>query len=165
MVKWGGLWPTYTKIKDQYAKTLGQGCQVKSLSNGFHLVICSIASDKEQSFNNGLFFIDCRCLFAVDWYPNFNPQKVKVDEIPIWFKLSDLLHGSSTLELLGDRLGSYVKHKEVVDQQDLTIYTKMLVKCQRSRISLKSDQAKAPKQKNQRWIQVVITMLLSQWKM
>lgn len=65
-----------------------------------------------------------------NWSPNFDPLKEKIKETPIWVELHNLPHeywDQETLRLIGDKLGTYVKSKKVLDNKDYSIYPRILI--------------------------------------
>lgn len=127
-MKWNGEWLTYSSIRVWVDTKWGEACVLKTLPNGFYLVISSNEHDKEWILNSGPFLIRRKGFFIKDWRPNFDPKKEEIDLVPLWIHLYNLPHeywNIETLKLIGDKLGGFLKADEAVDVVEYNMYAKI----------------------------------------
>lgn len=55
-MKWSGPWPDFRRVRNWYNKHWGEATILKTLPNGFYLVIFQSPLDKEWIMNSGPFF-------------------------------------------------------------------------------------------------------------
>ncbi|GLJ46141.1 hypothetical protein SUGI_0972060 [Cryptomeria japonica] len=89
-VKWEGIWPTFTKFRNWCDKNWGEGMDLKISGNGYYLVICPTAQDRDWIIENDRFFIEGRGLNISAWTPNFNLCEASIEKTLIWIKLQGL---------------------------------------------------------------------------
>ncbi|GLJ46559.1 hypothetical protein SUGI_0981160 [Cryptomeria japonica] len=67
------------------------------------------------------------------WKPNFNPLEEFSNIVPIWLKLPNLpqeYKDVETLRRIGNRLGEFVTAEEVVDKNNLSMFTRICINWQ-----------------------------------
>ncbi|GLJ16079.1 hypothetical protein SUGI_0267740 [Cryptomeria japonica] len=129
-VKWGGIWLTFSRFRNWCDKNWGEGMDLKTLGNGYYLVVCSITQDRDWIIENGPFFIKGKGLNISAWTPNFNPCEATIEKTLIWIKLLGLPQKYKDVEMLkqiGNHLGEYVMLEELVDPSDFSLISRLCI--------------------------------------
>ncbi|GLJ23801.1 hypothetical protein SUGI_0451630 [Cryptomeria japonica] len=132
-VKWGEIWPTFTKFRNWCDKNWGEGMDLKTLGNGYYLVVCPIAQDIDWILENDPFFIEGKGLNISTWTPNFNPCEASMEKTLIWIKLPSLpqeYKDSETLKQIGNHLGEFVMLEELVDPSNYNMISRLCINWQ-----------------------------------
>lgn len=129
-MKWSGSWPAFKRVRNWCESHWGKSTMLKTLPNGFYLVICLTARDKDWIFNSGPFLMGGKDFFLKDWTPNFNPKTKPIMEVPLWICLYNLSHeywDEETLREIGNKLGTFVKEDEVILNKDFSMYARICI--------------------------------------
>ncbi|GLJ51726.1 hypothetical protein SUGI_1099230 [Cryptomeria japonica] len=132
-VKWGGMWPTFSKFRKWCDKKGGKCMDLKTPRNGNYQVVCPTIQDRDWIIENGSFFLEGKGLNISVWKPNFNPCEALVKKVLIWIKLSGLSQeykDTKTLKQIGDHLGDFVMTEEFVDPFDFSLVSRLCISWQ-----------------------------------
>lgn len=99
-LKWGGSWSSLSKIRAWCYTIWGEGVEVKTIENGFFLVICATNMDRDWILDNGPFFMDGKGFSILKWKPNFNPNTKTINRVPIWITFLGLPQEYKNIETL-----------------------------------------------------------------
>ncbi|GLJ37348.1 hypothetical protein SUGI_0757790 [Cryptomeria japonica] len=102
---------------------------LKTLGNGYYLVVYPTAQDRDWIIENGPFFIEGKGLNISAWAPNFNPCEAIIEKTLIWIKLLGLpqeYKDAETLKQIGN-LGEYVMSEELVDPYDFSLISRLCI--------------------------------------
>ncbi|GLJ49823.1 hypothetical protein SUGI_1058440 [Cryptomeria japonica] len=128
--KWGGKWPSFSKIRVWCVSIWGEGVELKTLENGFFLVICPSAQDINWILDNNPFFMDEKGFNINKWKPNFNPKEEIISRVLIWLKLLGLPQEYKDIEILrriGERLGVFKKVEEFFDSSNFSMILRICI--------------------------------------
>ncbi|GLJ51929.1 hypothetical protein SUGI_1103250 [Cryptomeria japonica] len=106
---------------------------LRTLGNGYYLVVCPSAQDRDWILDNGPFLIEGKGLNISLWSPNFNPFEATIEKTLIWIKLPGLpqeYKDVETLKQIGNHLGEFIKSKELVDPSDFSMISRLCVNWQ-----------------------------------
>ncbi|GLJ35745.1 hypothetical protein SUGI_0717890 [Cryptomeria japonica] len=98
-LKWTGPWPNFRQVREWCNAHWGK-MVLKTLPNGFYLVNCPTAKDKEWIFNSGPYMMGGKGFYLKDWTPNFNPKEEAIMKTPMWIRLYNLPHEYYNIETL-----------------------------------------------------------------
>ncbi|GLJ10193.1 hypothetical protein SUGI_0123760 [Cryptomeria japonica] len=132
-VKWARKWLTFSKFRNWCDKNWGEGMDLRTLGNGYYLVVCPSVQDRDWNLDNGPFFIEGKGLIMSAWSPNFNPYEATIEKTLIWIKLPGLpqeYKDADTLKQIGNHLGEFVKAEELVDPSDFNMIYRICVNWQ-----------------------------------
>lgn len=69
-------------------------------------------------------------MYIRDWEPNFNPNKASLEEFPIYLHLYNLPReywNEETFQMIGNKLGFYIKSNEAIEKEDFSSYERICV--------------------------------------
>ncbi|GLJ07920.1 hypothetical protein SUGI_0077330 [Cryptomeria japonica] len=124
-LKYFGDWPSVGKVKGCYAENWNRKLELKTLPNGFFVVIIENEKDKQWILNSGPFFWGGRGLYIRHREPNFNLLQALIEELPIWLRLYSLpreYKNEESFQAIGNKLGFYIKVDEAIESKDFKIY-------------------------------------------
>ncbi|GLJ11556.1 hypothetical protein SUGI_0171030 [Cryptomeria japonica] len=127
-VKWAGKWLTFSKFRNWCDQNWGEGMDLRTLGNGYYLVFCPSAQDRDWILDNGPFFIEGKGLNISVWSPKFNPFEATIEKTLIWIKLPGLpqeYKDVETLKQIGNHLGEFVKSEELVDPSYFSMISRL----------------------------------------
>lgn len=128
-MKWNGEWLAFSRVRSWVDTHWGESCILKTLPNGFYLVICPCSKDKEWILNCVNFLWEVKG-FTKDWKPNFDPKKEEIDSILLWVRLYNLPHeyqDLETLKMIGDKLGVFLKADEALEAKEYNMYARVCI--------------------------------------
>ncbi|XP_059071429.1 uncharacterized protein LOC131866352 [Cryptomeria japonica] len=129
-MKWGGDCPTFSKVRKWVDEEWGSQFEIKTLTNGFFLIIVGSEGEKNKLMNNGPFMMMGIGFYIKDWTPNFDPRQATIEEIPVWIRLYNLPHEywkEEVFKVIGDELGRFIKSDEAIDKLDSCIYARVCI--------------------------------------
>ncbi|XP_057858307.2 uncharacterized protein LOC131067358 [Cryptomeria japonica] len=124
-IKWGGDWPPFSNLMKWVDEEWGGHYKIKTLTNGFFLIIVGSEEEKNKPMNNGPFMMMGIGFYIKDWIPNFDPQQATIEEILLWIRLYNLSHEywkEEVLKVIGDKLGKFIKSDEAIDKLNSCMY-------------------------------------------
>ncbi|XP_057860936.2 uncharacterized protein LOC131069494 [Cryptomeria japonica] len=124
-------WSLVGKMKGWCVENWKCKIKLKTLPNGFFLVITEDDKDKQGILNNEPFFMGGRGLYVRDWEPNFNPVLAPIEEVPVWLTLYNLpkeYWNEEFFQTLGNKLGFYIKVDEAIESKDFSMYARICIR-------------------------------------
>ncbi|XP_059076516.1 uncharacterized protein LOC131875840 [Cryptomeria japonica] len=129
-MKWGGDWPAFPRVRNWVNEEWGNHFEIKTLTNGFFLIIASSAEEKTALMDSGLFLMSGVGFYIRDWTPNFIPRQATIEEIPMWIRLYNLPHEywkEKVFKSIGEKIGRFIKSDEAVDKLSSCMYARIYV--------------------------------------
>ncbi|GLJ49172.1 hypothetical protein SUGI_1037580 [Cryptomeria japonica] len=111
-MKWGGEWLAFPIVRNWVNEEWGNHFEIKTLTNGFFLIIAGSAEEKTALMESGPFFMSGVGFYIRDWTPNFDPRQDTIEEIPVWIRLYNLPHEYWKEEIfksVGEKIGRFIK--------------------------------------------------------
>ncbi|GLJ52485.1 hypothetical protein SUGI_1116660 [Cryptomeria japonica] len=124
-MKWGWDWPAFPRVRNCVNEEWGNHFGIKTLTNGFFLIIAGLAKEKIALMDSRLYLMLGVGFFIRDWTPNFDPRQATIEEIPIWLRLYNLPHEywkEEVFKSIGEKIGRFIKLDEVVDKLSSCMY-------------------------------------------
>ncbi|GLJ20083.1 hypothetical protein SUGI_0364500 [Cryptomeria japonica] len=109
---------------------LGNHFEIKTLTNGFFLIIAGSVEEKTALMESGSFLMSGVGFYIRDWTPNFDPRQANLEEIPMWIRLYNLPHEYWKEEIfksVGEKIGRFIKSNEAVDKLSSCMYARIYV--------------------------------------
>ncbi|XP_059066375.1 uncharacterized protein LOC131857693 [Cryptomeria japonica] len=129
-MKWGGDWLAFSKIRKWVDEEWGSHFEIKTLTNGFFLIIAGSEVEKTRIMYNGSFMMKGVGFYIKDWIPNFDPRQASIEEIPVWIRLYNLPHEywkEEVFKIIGDKLRRFIKSDEAIDKLDSCMYARICI--------------------------------------
>ncbi|XP_057850395.2 uncharacterized protein LOC131060950 [Cryptomeria japonica] len=129
-VKCFGDWLAVGKMKSWCTKTWKCNIELKTLPNGFFLVITEDNKDKHEILNNGPVFMGGRGLYIRDWEPNFNPVLAPIEMVHVWLRLYNLPReywNEDFFQALGNKMGFFIRADEAIETKDFSMYARICI--------------------------------------
>ncbi|GLJ11820.1 hypothetical protein SUGI_0177770 [Cryptomeria japonica] len=129
-MKWGGEWPAFPKVRNWVNEEWGNHFEIKTLTNGFFLIIVGSAEEKTALMESRPFLMSGVGFYIRDWTHNFDPRQATIEEIPMWIRLYNLPHEYWKEEIfksVGEKIGRFIKSNELVDKLSSCMYAHIYV--------------------------------------
>jgi hypothetical protein len=153
--KFMGLWPTERTFHNwiKYHWKPNGEVELHLSSKGLFTSVFVNLEDRNKVFEGGPYFHISAVLYMQPWKENFSPEKETFKKVPIWMRFYSLPLDywlPSTFEVIGNKLGKYVKTSESTRKGRYTSYARICIEMD---ISRELPEAISLEFKDEEWIQ------------